>query len=189
MQLQSQNRFTYKIPKGVKTIGAYAFSARDYFKANQYLKKIVMPDSVKTVKQGAFLYAENLKTVRLSKKLKRVEKQAFSYCPLTSLKLPNSLVYIGERAFGCDKIKGTIVIPKNVKEIGEVAFPNAMKVKKVIVKSKKLKKVGKRIIGIPLAYENSVKKITIILPKSKKAAYKKFFTKKKQGKYAKFIYQ
>lgn len=180
---------TYKIPKGVKTIGAYAFSAGDYYKSNKYLRKIIMPDTVKAVKEGAFLHVEKLNTVRLSKNLKRVEQQAFSYCALTSLKLPDSLVYIGDRAFDAEKIKGTIVIPKNVKEIEDVAFPDALKVKKVIVKSKKLKKVGKQIIGIASAYENSVKKIKVILPKSKQKAYQKFFTKKKQGKYVKFIYK
>lgn len=164
----------YKIPKGVKTIGRYAFAD------NSNLKKVIMPDSVTVVEQGAFWGAEKLKTVRFSKYLKRIEEDAFS-CYLTSLKLPNRLVSIEKSAFNCEYIKGTIVVPKNVKEIGYNAFVNAHKVKKILVKSKKLKKVDKEMVF-------STNKVTVVLPKSKKESYEKFFTKKRQGKNIKFIY-
>ncbi len=173
---------TYKIPKGVKTIGSYSFSSNDgWGDDNLYLKKLTMPDSVTVVKKGAFDGAKKLKTVRFSKKLKRIEEDAFC-CYLTSIKLPSSVEYIGEHAFTCDEMKGTIVIPKNVKNIGYRAFTNAHHVKKIVVKSKKLKKIDKEITF-------SRNKITIILPKSMKEKYKKIFTQKKQGKNIKYVYQ
>lgn len=140
-----------------------------------------MPDSVTVVEEGAFLSAKKLRTVRFSKNLKKIESYAFA-CSLTSLKFPDSLIVIGKQAFNCNNIKGTIVIPKNVKEIGLNAFTNTFKIKKILVKSKKLKKVDKKIVF-------SGNKVTIILPKSKETAYKKFFTKKRQGKNIQFIYQ
>ena len=164
----------YKIPKGVKTIGSCAFAD------NKNLKKVIMPNSVTVVKREAFSGAEKLNMVGFSKNLKRIEEDAF-ICYLTSLKLPNSLVVIEKFAFNCDDIKGTIVVPKNVKEIGYHAFTNAHKVKKILVKSKKLKKVDKNMVF-------STNKVTIILPKSKQESYQKFFTKKRQGKNIKFIY-
>ena len=50
-----------------------------------------MSDSVTIVKQSAFSGAEKLKTVRFSKNLKKIERNAFN-CYLTSIKLPNNLV-------------------------------------------------------------------------------------------------
>ncbi len=173
---------TYKIPNGVKTIGSYAFSSNEGFgDNNQYLKKVTMPDSVTVVKKGAFYGAKKLKTVRFSKKLKKIEERAFS-CYLTSLKLPNSLIIIEDTVFNCFHVKGNIVIGENVKKIGCNAFENADNVKKIIVKSKKLKKVANEII-----YSDN--KLRIILPKSMKEKYKKIFTQKKQGKNIKYVYQ
>ncbi len=173
---------TYKIPKGVKTIGSYSFSSNDgWGDDNLYLKKLIMPDSVTVVKKGAFVGAKKLKTVRFSKKLKRIEEDAFC-CNLTSIKLPNSIEYIGKYAFNCDEMKRTIIIPKNVKNLGYHAFTNAHHVKKIVVKSKKLKKIDKEITF-------SRNKITIILPKAMKEKYKKLFTKKKKDKNIKFVYQ
>ena len=171
---------SYKIPKGIKTIGSYAFSSNGGFgENNQYLKKVTMPDSITVVKKGAFDGAEKLKKVRFSKKLKRIEEHGFC-CFLTSIKLPNSVEYIGKHAFTCDEIKGTIVIPKNVKILGYCAFTNAHHVKKIIVKSKKLKKIDREITF-------SRNKITIFLPKSMKEKYQKLFTKKKKN--IKYVYQ
>ncbi len=170
---------TYRIPKGVRTIGTSAF----YYMLEidlgyHHLKKITMPDSVRVIKSRAFNNLADVKIERLSKNLKRIEKDAFLGCDIMSLKLPDSLVYIGDLSFG--NIKGTIVIPKNVKEIDDFSVPP--KVKKVVVKSKKIKSISKKAFTWN-------KKVTFVLPKSKKAAYKKLFTKKRLGKKMKFIYQ
>ena len=171
---------TYKIPKGVKTIGSYAFSSNDgWGDDNQYMKKVIMPNSVTVVKKGAFYGAKKLKKVIFSKNLKKIEADGFC-CYLSSVKLPNSVEYIGEYAFKCEEMKGTIVIPKNVKTLGYDAFVNAHHVKKIIVKSKKLKKIDREI-----AFSRN--KITIFLPKSMKEKYQKLFTKKKKN--IKYVYQ
>ncbi len=173
---------TYWIPKGVKTIGSYAFSSNGgWGDNNQYMKKVIMPDSVTVVQKQAFRFAEKLKAVQFSKNIKRIEEGAFC-CYLTSIKLPAGVKYIGTYAFNCRDMKGTIVIPKNVKQIEYNAFINADNVKKMVVKSKKLKKVAKEMI-------HSNNKIEFILPKSKKKSYQKFFTKKKQGKKMIFTYK
>ncbi len=173
---------TYRIPKGVKTIGSYAFSSNGgWGDNNQYMKKVIMPDSVIVVKKRAFYGAEKLKTVGFSKNLKRIEEDGFC-CHLTAVKLPDSVEYIGTYAFNCADMKRNIVIPKNVKQIEYNAFINADNVKKMVVKSKKLKKVAKEMI-------HSNNKIEFILPKSKKKSYQKFFTKKKQGKKMIFTYK
>lgn len=173
----------YTIPKGVKTVGNYAFSDSSGWGSNKYLKKVIMPDSVITIKEEAFWCVKNLRTVRFSKKLKKVENFAFSNCSLTSLKLPNSLTYIGASAFDCEHMKGTITIPKSVKTIKTDAFTAMFHIKKVVIKSKKLKNVENNILG-------GLKKNTkVYLPKSKQETYKKIFTKKKMKETLKFVYQ
>ncbi len=170
---------TYRIPKGVRTIGTSAFYYMfEIDLGYHHLKKIIMPDSVRAIKSRAFNNLADVKIERLSKNLKRIEKDAFLGCDIMSLKLPNSLVYIGDLSFG--NIKGTIVIPKNVKEIGSFSVPP--KVKKVVVKSKKIKSISKKAFTWN-------KKVTFVLPKSKKSAYKKLFTKKRLGKKMKFFYK
>ncbi len=169
---------TYRIPNGVRTIGDSAFYNLIQQKGYPYLKKITMPDSVRVIKSYAFRTLTDVKIKRLSKNLKRIEEDAFLGCEIMSLKLPDSLVYIGDLILG--NIKGTIVIPKNVKEIDDFSVPP--KVKKVVVKSKKIKSISKKAFTWN-------KKVTFVLPKSKKAAYKKLFTKKRLGKKMKFIYQ
>ena len=53
-----------------------------------------------------------------------IEDYAFFYCSnLDSLKLGNSIKTIGERAFfGCTNLKGTLIIPDSVTDIGNDAF-------------------------------------------------------------------
>lgn len=90
---------------------------------------------------------------------------------LTSVKLSNNIAKIGKSAFTrCAKLS-SITIPKNVTQIGNNAFKHCKKLSKVTFKGTKIKKVGKN------AFKNVSKKITIKVPKGKKAAYKKLLKK------------
>ena len=65
------------------------------------------------------------------------------------------------------------MIPAKVEKIGAKAFNKCSSVKKVVIKSKKLKSVGKKAFG-------GIKKGAVIkVPKAKKAAYKKMLEKSK----------
>lgn len=79
---------------------------------------------------------------------------------------------ISAKAFANNKTITKVTIGKNVKSIGKKAFYKCKKLKKIIVKSKVLKTVGKKAIkGIH-------KKAVIKVPKKKLKAYKKLFVKK-----------
>ena len=174
---------TYRIPKGVKTIGESAFYDATQPANYQKLKKIIMPDSVTVIKSLALEGLSELESIRFSKNLKRIEERSLGGYPMSSLKLPESLVYIGEKSIYFKDLKGTLVIPKNVKEIAKNGIDLPPNVKKVVIKSKKIKKLSKK------AFCSDAKKVTIVLPKSKKSAYKKLFTKKRLGKKMKFVYK
>ena len=62
------------IPKGIKTIGTYAFSLCEG------LKKIKIPSGVKTIENEAFAYCFDLKSVSIPKSVKTIKKGAFIYC-------------------------------------------------------------------------------------------------------------
>ena len=78
---------------------------------------------------------------------------------------------IGTNAFkNCKKLK-KVTIGKYVTTIGKNAFYGDKKLKKMIIKSKKLKKVGKN------ALKGVNKTVQIQVPKSKRNTYKKLFKK------------
>lgn len=79
---------------------------------------------------------------------------------------------VGAKAFkGCKKLK-SLTLGKNIRKIGKKAFFHDKKLKKVAVKSRKLKAIGKS------ALKGISRKAVIRIPKSKKKAYRKLFTKK-----------
>ncbi len=87
---------------------------------------------------------------------------------------------IEDKAFAkCSNLKSA-VIGKNIIKIGKKAFFGDKKLKKVTIKSKSLKAVGKN------AFKNTKSGIVFKLPKGKKAAYKKMIVKSKGLKKAKF---
>lgn len=82
---------------------------------------------------------------------------------------------IGNSAFsGCSKATSA-TIGKNVTKIGSKAFYNCKKLKKITIKSTKLKSVGSK------AFKGINKKASIKVPKSKLKAYKKLLKKKGQA--------
>ena len=83
---------------------------------------------------------------------------------------------VGPKALKGYKKLTALTIGKNVKTIGKAAFAGCLKLKKIIVKSTLLKKVGAG------ALKGIHKKAVIKVPKKKKKAYKKLFKGKGQKK-------
>ena len=72
-----------------------------------------------------------------------------------------------------DKKATNVTIGENVTSIGKQAFYKCKKLKKVTIKSTKLKAVGKKAFG------KNAKKFSVKMPKSCKKTYKKLFKKAK----------
>ncbi len=87
---------------------------------------------------------------------------------------------IGDGAFSQLKNLKKMVIGKNVKTIGKKAFYGCKSLKTIIIKTKKLKKVGKN------AFKKIYKKVKITLPKKKYKKYKKLLVKAEVKKTAKW---
>lgn len=76
---------------------------------NTDLKTIIIPDGVSYIGYRAFYGCENLETVMLPSTIQQIEDEAFAYCTsLAQINLPDSLYYAGENIFtGCDMLNLT----------------------------------------------------------------------------------
>ena len=107
-----------EIGDGITRIGSWAFGNCGN------LKRVTLPDSVRTIGERAFHFCTNLTDVSLGKGVLRLEKGAFSICNgLTRIELPDSLETIGPYSWANTGLTD-IVIPDGVAEIGEFAFFN-----------------------------------------------------------------
>ena len=64
----------YSIPNGVEDMCSYAFSF------NEYIRAVIMPDSLTCIPEGAFLGDENVLRIFLSKGVKWIGEGAFAEC-------------------------------------------------------------------------------------------------------------
>ena len=88
------------IPKGITTIGSYAFSDC------AELTEIYLPDTVRFIRDSAFQRAANLRKIRFSDQLVYLEIEALFGCEnLTEISLPKSLKVLGDNVFRSSGIK------------------------------------------------------------------------------------
>lgn len=94
----------------------------DWFRRNRTIKTIIFGDEVEIIGESSFYYFSNLTTIEFGKGLKRINRGAFSNCDnLLSLVLPDGLEVIDYKAFSCSGLT-TLTIPSSVNYIGERAF-------------------------------------------------------------------
>lgn len=105
--------------EGLPVIGI----ARQAFKKNLTITKVVIPDSITYIETEAFYGCTELKSITLGKGLKTIGQAAFEKCnQVKQFLLPEGLTEIGDRAFaGCTAIE-SINIPSTVTRVGEKAF-------------------------------------------------------------------
>ena len=124
------NMTSITIPNSVVSIGDYAFQGCN-------LASFTLPNSVTYIGRDAFQYVpipiyndtffahlpeDYSGSYRIPEGIKQLVF-AFSHCiNLTSVTIPNSVVYIGENAFYDCRNLTSITLPNNVTEIGSFAF-------------------------------------------------------------------
>lgn len=76
------------------------------FAHSKYLKRVVVPRSVREIHNTAFWRCESLETAKLSKGLEVIGNCAFQESNMKSIVLPKSLKELGDRAFrGCNNLE------------------------------------------------------------------------------------
>ena len=103
------------IPETIQ--GVPVASIRGFY-YNKKIKSVVIPSSVKVIRDDAFSECEALEKVTLPEGLLYIGQNAFKFTALTSVTLPKSLLYIDYGAFaGCDNLS-EINIPDDAAFIG-----------------------------------------------------------------------
>ena len=92
---------TMKIPYGINFISKEAFSGQSD------LLEVVLPPTVREIREAAFSDCVSLRTVRFSDGLQQIGNYAFENCTdLTQVSFPASLIAIGNEAFsGCEHLE------------------------------------------------------------------------------------
>ena len=105
------------IPNSVKSIGDGAFSGC------YSLTSITIPNSVTSIGWGAFAGCSSLTSVTIPNSITSIGDRAFNGCSsLTSITIPNSVTSIGDEAFYYCSSLTSITIPESVTSIGNNAF-------------------------------------------------------------------
>lgn len=112
-----------ELPSGLIEIGENAF----FF--NNKLEKIIFPNTLKVIKKAAFGYCIKLTELNLPTGLERIEDMAFFATKIEKIDIPNSVKFVGAKAFisattfiAQESIIKWISIPESVIEIGKHAF-------------------------------------------------------------------
>ena len=121
----------------VTTIGEYAFFDSTFFDCSS-LSEITIPQSVTTIREGAFYNCSNLQSLdlRACTKLTTIGNYAFTDCSsLTKITIPQSVKTIGDYAFSSCRSLSEITIPESVTTIGDHAFDGCYSLVEVYNKS------------------------------------------------------
>jgi hypothetical protein len=87
------------------------------------LTNIIIPDSVTTIRSGAFSWCDKLTEVTMGNNVTSIGSSAFYYCEsLINIRIPDSVTSIGDRIFeGCSSLT-SVTLGNNVTYISSNAF-------------------------------------------------------------------
>ena len=112
---------TYMIPSNVTKIEEQAFAYTD-------LSKIVLPDTVKELGDGAFEFGTNLETIVFGNGITTIPRNCcYNNNNLVSVSIPEGITTIKKSAFWCCSSLKEITLPKTVTQI-EDAFDDSTEV-------------------------------------------------------------
>lgn len=97
------------------------------------LKRIILPDNIKSIGGGAFVYAVRLEEINLPKGLRELGSYTFADCKslkTSPLQVPEGVTEIPPMCFKDCRSLDEVVLPSTIKKIGEGAFHQA-KIKRI----------------------------------------------------------
>ena len=122
---------TYSLPNTVTTIGARVFESKDAITNIVFNKNIVL------IGEGAFKSCKSLTSIEFEEggtAELTIQDSAFYQCTaLTTIVLPERLVYIGNNAFEQCNGATSISLPNSVEYIGDYAFASCAKLTEIVL--------------------------------------------------------
>ncbi len=93
------------------------------FRDNDKVKKVVIPESVETIGNNAFMYCTSLEEVVMPSTLKSIGDQAFYRCSaLRRIYVPDGIEKLGYAQFMFCEALEEIVLPSTLRELGNNVF-------------------------------------------------------------------
>ena len=109
------------IPSSVTSLSEEGGIFGNWNGSNDKLKSIVIEGNITEIPYCFAYFQRNLESVTIPNSVTRIESDAFCLCSITSVTLPESLEFIGARAFSGSKFT-EVTIPNKVKQIDNSAF-------------------------------------------------------------------
>ncbi|MBQ8323254.1 MAG: leucine-rich repeat protein [Clostridia bacterium] len=106
----------------VEVIGEGAFSRYETYGGAPTFSEVLLPDTLTTIKDGAFLGCEGLTSIEIPSSVTETGDYLFAYCVnLRTVKLPETIDRIGLYSFAGCEVLGT-VNTENIEEFADYAF-------------------------------------------------------------------
>lgn len=113
---------TVYVPEGVRVIGDSS-PAKKMIKNPDYVKEIVLPESVQEIGKNAFEKCKELVSINLPDSIYKIGEGAFSNCwRLKEIRLPASLTVLEHSVFFKCYSLGYVILPPSLTKIGPSAF-------------------------------------------------------------------
>ena len=160
-----ENKYMKRIvlPETVETIDDKAFMDCSS------LEEIILPDNLQTIGDWAFHSNTNLRTIIFPKSLKTLGRFSFRGCQMENITLEEGLIEIGEGAFENVPAK-QLIIPNTVQTIGNYAFnrpgPNPFPYESIICKIENPRPIPEYVFNGP-TYEETI----LYVPYKSKSLY------------------
>ena len=117
----------------VKAIGNEAFAAKEGKKAYSFTK-LILPDTITSIGEKAFMNCTSLKDVTISSGVSVLSDYIFAGCKnLQFFASPDGITSIGKNAFdGCSNLV-SVILSKNLKTIGDEAFVSCISLPNIFI--------------------------------------------------------
>ena len=114
----------------------YTVTTVGHFGQCDKIVSVVIPPSVDSIGNTAFLYCQNLKSIEIPSSVTSIGAEAFHSCyKLTSIEIPSSVTSIGNAAFMFCINLTTVNIPDSLKEISSSLFRHCANLRSVTIPS------------------------------------------------------
>lgn len=133
---------TVEIPESVKHIGKYAF-------IRSGIESIELPASITVIEEATFENCYKLNSVTFKGDVTNIGDYAFNRCTkLSSVDIPDTVTSIGAGAFQLTDIQ-EVKLPDSLVYIGEYAFNNCANLQEVIIPNNKLEIKNRAFYNCP----------------------------------------
>lgn len=99
--------------------------------SSKNIKKMVLPNTVRTIENYAFHQSKNLEEIELPSSLTEIGEYAFASSPLKSILIPEGVKNIGEGCFWRCRNLEEVSLPSTLKKIPRRCFSESFKLRKV----------------------------------------------------------